>query len=89
MEWLYKKRIVGKGCIKRNCGKGLYKKLMIIVIGLFFWLYFSRSIPLCFYTDRRLFDYLPMTIFVCSNAADKIFLTQRSKQPLGLSCSNT
>ena len=36
MEGLYKKRIVGKGCIK---------KLMIIVIGLFFWLYFSQSMP--------------------------------------------
>ena len=36
MEGLYK---------KKNCGKGLYKKLMIIVIGLFFWLYFSQSMP--------------------------------------------
>ena len=32
-------------CKKRNCGKGLYKKLMIIVIGLFFLLYFCQSIP--------------------------------------------
>ena len=31
------------------------------------------------YVYRRLFDYLPMTIFVCSDAVDKIFLTQRSK----------
>lgn len=36
MEGLYK---------KKNCGKGLYKKLIIIVIGLFFWLYFSQSMP--------------------------------------------
>ena len=79
-----------EACIKRkNDMEGLYKKLMIIVIGLFFLLYFCQSIPLCFYADRRLFDYLPMTIFVCSDTADKIFLTQRSKQPLGLSCSNT
>ena len=35
MEGLYKKGIV----------KGLYKKLMIIVIGLFFLLYFCQSIP--------------------------------------------
>ena len=34
-EWLYKKGIV----------KGLYKKLMIIVIGLLFLLYFCQSIP--------------------------------------------
>lgn len=45
MEGLYKKGMMGEGCIKKNCGKGLYKKLMIIVIGLFFLLYFCRSIP--------------------------------------------
>lgn len=32
--------------------RGLYKKLMIIVIGLFFLLYFCQSIPLRYYADR-------------------------------------
>lgn len=42
---LYKKKErYGKVVKKKNCGKELYKKLMIIVIGLFFWLYFSQSI---------------------------------------------
>ena len=32
-------------CKKWNCGEGLYKKMMIIVIGLFFLLYFCQSMP--------------------------------------------
>lgn len=50
---IYTSQYKYEACIKRkNYMEGLYKKLMIIVIGLFFLLYFCRSIPLRYYADR-------------------------------------
>ena len=43
---IYTSQYKYEACIKRkNYMEGLYKKLMIIVIGLFFLLYFCQSIP--------------------------------------------
>lgn len=43
---IYTSQYKYEACIKRkNDMERLYKKLMIIVIGLFFWLYFSQSMP--------------------------------------------
>ena len=43
---IYTSQYKYEDCLKRkNYKEGLYKKLMIIVIGLFFLLYFCQSIP--------------------------------------------
>lgn len=43
---IYTSQYKYEACIKRkNYKEGLYKKLMIIVIGLLFLLYFCQSIP--------------------------------------------